>query len=149
VVEGAYAKNGETAHQPIRPEFATEFARWLRAKPASELLWPGEWHKNAAEMLRVDLEAAGVPFKTRDGVLDFHALRHSYITSLSQCGVSPKRAQELARHSDINLTMNFYTHLKLEEVAAVRATGAHGRWENGAICGISCHMPETGLAVGR
>jgi len=48
---------------------------------------------------------------------DFHALRKSFITNLSKSGVSPKMAQSLARHSDINLTMNVYTDVVLEDQA--------------------------------
>ena len=70
-------------------------------------------------MLRIDLEAAGIPYRDEsDRVADFHALRHSYITLLSRSGVSPKLAQELARHSDIRLTMNVYTHTGLFDLAA-------------------------------
>src|SRR2546421_12476457 len=69
-------------------------------------------------MLRIDLGAAGIPFADADGkVCDFHALRHSYITLLERSGVSPKLAQELARHSDIRLTMNVYTHTRLHDLA--------------------------------
>ena len=46
---------------------------------------------------------------------DFHALRHSFVTLLADGGVHPKTAQDLARHSDINLTMNRYTHTLLEK----------------------------------
>ena len=41
---------------------------------------------------------------------DLHANRHTFITNLARAGVSPKTAQTLARHSDIRLTMNVYTH---------------------------------------
>ena len=68
-------------------------------------------------MLRTDLVAAGIPFETREGVLDFHALRTSFITNLARAGVHPKIAQQLARHSDINLTMQVYTKLDLGELA--------------------------------
>lgn len=116
VVEGAYTKNGDTVNQPIRPELAAELARWLRGKTGP--VWPGGWYRSGAEMLRVDLDAAKVAFRTDDGVLDFHALRHTYVTSLSDAGVHPKTAQELARHSTIDLTMNFYTHLQTAKLAA-------------------------------
>jgi len=43
-------------------------------------------------------------------VVDFHALRHTFISNLARGGVHPKLAQALARHSDINLTMNRNTH---------------------------------------
>jgi hypothetical protein len=43
-------------------------------------------------------------------VLDFHAFRHTYVSSLAAGGVHPKDAQTLARHSTITLTMDRYTH---------------------------------------
>ena len=46
---------------------------------------------------------------------DFHANRHTFITNLSRAGVSPKTAQMLARHSDIRLTLDIYTHTDLAE----------------------------------
>ena len=46
---------------------------------------------------------------------DFHANRHTFITNLSKAKVSPKTAQELARHSDIRLTLGIYTHTNLDE----------------------------------
>jgi hypothetical protein len=36
---------------------------------------------------------------------------------LARAGVHPKTAQQLARHSDINLTMGVYTKLDLRELA--------------------------------
>jgi hypothetical protein len=38
--------------------------------------------------------------------------------NLCKADVSPKKAQMLARHSDINLTMNVYTHVDQDEQAA-------------------------------
>jgi len=51
-------------------------------------------------------------------VADFHALRKTFITNLCRAGVSPKAAQTLARHSDINLTMNVYTMLTFHDQAS-------------------------------
>lgn len=113
------AKNRKAAEQPLRPEFAAELATWLKGRAASEPVWPGNWYRKAAEMLRSDLLAAGVPYEVGGRVLDYHGLRVTFITSLARAGVHPKTAQILARHGDINLTMKFYTHLSLEEVAAV------------------------------
>lgn len=44
------------------------------------------------------------------GVVNFHGLRHAFGTMLAASGVHPKTAQQLMRHSDINLTMTRYTH---------------------------------------
>jgi integrase len=117
-LSGDSTKNHEDAYQPVRPAFATDLARWLKGKPASEAVLPGLWHKKAAAMFRADLTAAKVPYRVDGRVLDFHALRGTFITSLSRAGVHPKTAQILARHSDIKLTMQTYTHLSLAEVAA-------------------------------
>ncbi len=64
-------------------------------------------------MLRNDLEAAGIPYVTADGIADFHSLRHTFISNLAAGGIHPKLAQQLARHSTIALTMDRYTHLGL------------------------------------
>ena len=69
-----------------------------------------------AKMLRRDLEAAGIVYRDNAGwVVDFHALRHTFISRLAKAGVHPKVAQDLARHSGIKLTMNLYTHTVLED----------------------------------
>jgi hypothetical protein len=71
---------------------------------------------DTAAMLRADLKAANVK-EEANGFVDFHALRHTFITHLAQSGVHPKVAQDLARRSDINLTMSRYSHTVLEQRA--------------------------------
>jgi hypothetical protein len=69
-------------------------------------------------MIRADLERAGIAYVDANGhYADFHALRKTFVTNLARSGASPKAAQTLARHSDINLTMNTYTLLALQELA--------------------------------
>ena len=81
------------------------------------LLWPGSWPGKAAEMLRRDLDAAGLSVEDAAGhVLDFHSRRHTFGTNLAKAGVAPKMAQELMRHSDINLTMGTYSHVGLYDL---------------------------------
>ena len=64
-----------------------------------------------AAMLRGDLDEAGIDYQDSDGrFCDFHSLRHTFITNLANGGVHPKLAQDLARHSDINLTLSCYSH---------------------------------------
>ena len=41
----------------------------------------------------------------------FHDLRHSHATALIQAGVSPKVVQERLGHSDVQITLNTYTHV--------------------------------------
>ena len=49
---------------------------------------------------------------------DFHSCRHLFITSLERAGIRPKVAQTLARHIDIRLTLNVYTHAELADQTA-------------------------------
>jgi integrase len=56
---------------------------------------------------------------------DFHSIRHTFITSLCRADISPKTAQTLARHSDIRLTMEVYTHVdRQDQIAAIHSLPA-------------------------
>ena len=81
--------------------------------------------------------------------------RHTYITELLRNGASLVEARELARHSDINMTMR-YTHIGLDDQArAVAAIPAPGHpqtdqpeeesWEHigSKTCGKACHLPSS------
>jgi len=66
-------------------------------------------------MFRADVPAAGLPFRDQDGrVVDFQALRHTFITNLARARFTQDR-QALARHSTITLTMDRDTHTILGE----------------------------------
>jgi len=52
---------------------------------------------------------------SRDRFADFHANRHTFITNLGRTGASPRTIQQLARHSDIRLTLDVYSHAELAE----------------------------------
>jgi len=59
---------------------------------------------------------AKIKEKDSDGrIVDFHALRHTYITNLARGGVQPQVAKKLARHGSITLTIDRYTHVRLED----------------------------------
>ena len=69
-------------------------------------------------MVRKDLDAAGLPYRDEGGrVLDFHSLRSTFATNPARAGVNPAKAQELVRHSDVNLTMRLYKKLELSDLA--------------------------------
>ncbi len=73
-----------------------------------------------------DLEAAGIErVDESDRIVDFHSLRHTFISSLAVAGVHPRVAMALARHSDISLTMKHYTDVSLLDLkGAVEKIGA-------------------------
>lgn len=114
-VLACYAKNGREAVQPITRELAEALRPFVASRPPGSpvLAVP----VRTAKMLRADLAAAGIPHTDAQGrVLDFHALRHSYITHLILSGANPKVVQTLARHSTITLTLDRYTHVDADDV---------------------------------
>jgi len=74
-------------------------------------------------VLNRDLEFAGIE-KTDDlgRVVYLHALRHSFASLLARQGVHPHVLQSLARHSQIETTMNLYTHvLRGDDISAIES----------------------------
>jgi integrase len=120
VLGAAETKNRKGATQPLPPDVAAVLRDYLTGRPDGAPLWTGNWWKNAADMLRIDLDATGVPYAVEgpDGPLyaDFHSLRHSYIALLEKSGATLKEAMQLARHSDPKLTMAVYGRAQLHDL---------------------------------
>jgi integrase len=117
-VEAAYSKRRRRDVQPLRRGVGELMRGYLAGRPVREPVWPGNWLKVSAEMVKLDLETAGIAYADGDGrYFDFHALRGQFISLLAAGGVHPKVAQALARHSSITLTMDYYTHLDVLDVA--------------------------------
>ena len=144
-VEAAYSKHRRRDEVPLHPDLVAELRKWIDDKPAGQVLWGGKWAKqcSAAAMIRRDLSAARAAwvgeaateleksereqsdflrYRDQEGqVVDFHALRHTFVTNLVNAGVTPKDAKELARHSTISLTMDRYAHVGIRDTAAAVA----------------------------
>jgi len=112
-------KNRKATTLPIRQVLADELQRWFEEAeigPESPL-WR-KLTKRTSDMLKRDLEAAGIPYVDDSGLFaDFHALRHSFVSLITQGGVHPKIAQRLARHSTVELTLARYSHTLLSDEA--------------------------------
>lgn len=54
---------------------------------------------------------------TKDGKMDFAALRDSYVTLAAEAGANVKELQALARHSTPVLTLNVYAKKRDERLA--------------------------------
>jgi integrase len=120
-----HAKNGRTAVQPLQPDIVETLRGYLADRADDRPIWAGTWFTKAAEMLRIELDACGIPYAIDgpDGLLyaDFHSLRHSYIGLLDRSGATLKEAMQLARHSDPKLTMAVYGRAQLHDLGeAVR-----------------------------
>lgn len=141
-VLACYAKNGKEAVQPLPPSLASWLAPWLATLPPERPVF--DLPDRTAEMLRVDLAAAGIPYETPSGFCDFHSLRGCYVSYLVSSGASVKTCQTLARHSTPSLTIGIYAKASLHDISgavdalpdlgpssqapeAVAATGTDGR----------------------
>lgn len=108
-VRGDDTKNGREAVQHFTPETGQLLKDFIRGKMPGVQLFP--IGSRSGKMIRADCKAAGVEADDERGRLTFHSLRHTTGSYLAAQGVRPKAIQEIMRHSDINLTMNRYTHL--------------------------------------
>ena len=118
-----FSKNRRGAIQPIPADLAADLRAYLRGRPGKESVWPGTWADRSADMLKIDLTAAGVPSEV-DGpegveVRDFHALRNCFISDVLRAGADLKQAMTLARHSDPRLTTARYGRTRLHDLGAV------------------------------
>jgi len=120
-VKAAYSKRRRDDVLPMRRGTADAMKVFLGVTQGSEPVFNMPSRDRVAKMLRADLADADIPEADAEGRnVDFHALRHTFISNLASGGVHPKTAQALARHSTITLTMDRYTHQHAgDELAAL------------------------------
>ena len=155
-VEAACSKHRRMDVLPLHPELVLMVRGWLKGLEPDDHLFPNLAKKETSTMVKGDLARAGIAYQTDAGIADFHASgRHSYITGLLRNGVTLPEAKELARHTDVNMTMR-YTHIGIDDQAKAVAnlpsaklnpkppvgedrnmtTALHGRCKN---CGAESH----------
>lgn len=152
-VDACYSKHRRKNVLPRAEDLCRRLRTYLAKREqerrgSEDRLWPGKWYRQAGEILQRDLASARAAWlkgakqpaerKRREQsgflrdvdaagqVLDFHSLRHGFITKLVMANVPPKVAQALARHSTIMLTMDRYTHLEMGDL--VEAVGGCQKW---------------------
>ena len=120
IVQASNTKNRKKASLPIHPTLLALLKPAIEKLPSSGSLLFGVLDPTQGIQGKVfarDLKRAGIAILDDQGrVLDFHSLRYTFITSLAKAGVHPGKAQRLARHSDINLTMGVYTQLDVDDL---------------------------------
>ncbi len=122
-VEPSDTKGKRPADLILMAETAEALKEFFNGKESTDKAFDMPHTANTAVMIRADLKDAGIEYTDASGRdCDFHSLRHTFITNLALAGVHPAVAQKLARHSSIDLTMKYYTHvLHTSEVAAIDA----------------------------
>ncbi len=150
-VEAAASKHRRKDVLPLHPDLACMVREWIAKIPPKQKLFPRLERRRTWFMVQKDLERAGIPYETEEGIADFHAAgRHSHITELLRNGATLPEAQKLARHSDIKMTMK-YTHIGLADQAQALAQlptpALHGRCILGGAELQSVATPDEDVAV--
>jgi len=98
---------------PLHRQLVELLHEWLDNVEPDTPLFPNLDRKKTWLMVKKDLEAVGIPYRTDDGVADFHAAgRHTHITEHLRNGATLVEARELARHTDVRQTTK-YTHYRV------------------------------------
>jgi integrase/recombinase XerD len=116
-VQAACSKHRRKDVLPLHPELVVMLRTWLKGLKPADNLFPLLERKKTWLMVKKDLERVGISYETEEGIADFHAAgRHTHITELLRNGATLPEAKELARHSDVNMTMR-YTHIGIKDQA--------------------------------
>ena len=102
-------KNGKADVLPLHPALQAALKATMPGHPDAKVfpVMP------TIKCFRKDLTAAGIDAKA----YDFHCLRHTFCTMVVKSGCSLKEAQQLMRHSTVELTSRVYTHLGITDIA--------------------------------
>ena len=108
-LRGHTTKNRRADVLPLHPDLVAMLKAAMPGHPQTKVFAaiPG------MKRFRTDLKRAGIPA----GDFDFHCLRHTFCTMVVRSGCSMKEAQQLMRHSTIELTAKVYTHLGITDIA--------------------------------
>ncbi|MHC4618345.1 MAG: tyrosine-type recombinase/integrase [Planctomycetota bacterium] len=115
VADAEFCKNRKRAEQPLKHKRAEQLRGFFAGKEPDAKAFNMPDHRETAEMLKADLEPAGIPYIDDAGrKADFHALRHTLATNLDQTDASMKERAAIMRHSVTkgNLTLGTYTHVR-------------------------------------
>ncbi len=117
-LQAACSKHRRKDVLPLHANLVRLLPNWLEGLAADEVLFPRLGKRRTWLMVKKDLERVGIPYRDDQGrVADFHAAgRHTHITELLRNGVSVPEAKELARHTDVRMTMK-YAHIGLDDQA--------------------------------
>jgi integrase len=118
-VRASYTKNGAPATLPLPDDVADDLVPFLATISTGQPVFA--LPAKGADMLKVDLASAGIPYIDAAGlVFDFHALRCECATLADQAGSSPRVVQALMRHSTLELTGK-YTRPRANDLEAATA----------------------------
>ncbi len=114
-VQAAYSKHRREDVLPLPMWLVAQLKAWFKAGGEC---WGNLRRVHPGKSLKRDLRGAGIPYETKDGFFDMHALRVYYCTALANLpDISPKTLMTLCRHSDPKLTLSIYARARTKDLA--------------------------------
>jgi len=122
-VQAGYSKHRREDVLPLRKETAEELRAFLAGREPGDKVFGGRYKllsKRTAEIVRADLEAAGIEYQDAPGRFrDFHALRHTTGSWLAACGVPLTTIREIMRHGSLAVTSRYAHSLRGQAAKAI------------------------------
>jgi integrase len=109
---------------PLHPFVAKRLSSWIKQRREQgkstlfDLKTRSGQLRKTSKLMRLDCEAAEIPYVGDLGVADFHSHRLAFITHLSRTCRDFSLVSELARHRDPKLTAKIYDKVRLEDRTA-------------------------------
>lgn len=104
---------------PMHSDLVDTLKKMCEGKQPDAQVFNMPTKRDAATLVTEDAKTVGIG-NVSD--LTFHGLRHTFITLLAKVNTHPKVLQTLARHSDLETTLRYYTHfLQTDERAAIES----------------------------
>lgn len=155
-VGSANQKNNKAQEYPLPDWYLEGLRTYLKTIPAAGAVFPFLSPDHEARRLRVHLKAAGIPFRTKAGKVDFHALRVTFGTWVNEGGADPKTLQSLLGHATPIISLQVYVTANQDRRRAavdgigsqmLLAGGTHGVQPVGEVAGSpgSIGYPDSGL----
>lgn len=120
LIKAKNTKAKKTVELGLSAILQNELQTWITAenlKP-NDRLFNVSKHLRTADLIKEDLDVAGIPYEIDGYYFDFHALRGQFCTMLERAGVSLKKAQDLMRHSTPVLTSKYYSRPDIADLGA-------------------------------
>jgi integrase len=117
VLPSQITKNRKQAELPLHRDLLPILRDQITGKLPQDLLFRLPYNDNVCRMLQRDLESAGIPYQTNDGVFDFHAFRAYFATKLASSGLSVKAITDLMRHCDPKLSLSTYAKFGINQLS--------------------------------
>ena len=105
-VRASVSKSRKIAYLPLSADLVEVLRKYRGAASSSDLVFGRIGEKWVKDFEKAEIDIHGVNERC-----DFHSLRKTFITLLAVGGVNPRIVQELARHSNYNLTAKVYTDM--------------------------------------